>query len=63
MESCIYVLTMVMEDKVLSELYGGLVIDVELNSAFLLALELRKVERQPYTLTSGSRFGDVLCFT
>ena len=60
MVSYIYVFTTIMEDMILTQLDGGLTVDVEFRRAFPLALQFGWEAREPYTLADSSSPCDVL---
>lgn len=52
----------IVEDMILTELYGGFVAYVELEHTFLFTLDLRKETRQPHDLVGSHSPSDVLRF-
>ena len=62
MKSHIYVFTSVVENGILTEGYSRLAIHLQQESCALLALQLCKQLRQPYTLTGHRRPCNVLRF-
>ena len=62
MKSHIYVFTSVVENRILTESYSRLAVHLQQESCALLALQLCKQLRQPYTLTGHRRPCNVLRF-
>ena len=56
-------LTAIVEDGVLTESDGGLIVNLQISGAGFLPFELCEETRQPYTLSGCCRCGNVLCFT